>query len=89
VTGFPLSFTVVVPGTAGTEDSIVLNVLANGAVINGVVGPLVGASTTTPMPVILKSSEYTQAIKDNNNILQLNSTTPQFQVVGLFTVVVS
>ena len=84
VTGFPLLFSVVVPGAGATEDAIHLSVLANSAVINGVIGPIAGNSITAPIPVILASAAYTQAIKDNNNILQLNSATPQYQVVGLF-----
>lgn len=86
VTGFPLVVSVVLPGEAATADSVFLQLLANSAVINGVIGPLLGNSPLAPMPIILESSQYTQAIKDNGNIYQLNSTTPQYQVVGIYAI---
>jgi hypothetical protein len=84
VTGFPLQITVNYPGTEGFADSVFLQVLANSPVINGVVGPLLGDSTLAPSPIILTAALYTQAIKDNGNIYQLNATAPQYQVVGLY-----
>lgn len=89
VTGFPLNLVATIPGTEGTADNVFLQIIANSPVINGVVGPLLGdfALATAPSPIILETSEYTQAIKDNGNIYQLNSTTPQYQVVGIYKAV--
>jgi len=87
VTGFPLSFVSTNPGAEGVEDTVFLQVVANSPVINGVVGPLVGNTAAAPSPIILDASVYTQAIKDNGNILQASPTAPQYQVVGLYTVI--
>ena len=86
VTGFPLAFVTVVPGTEGAADSAFLQIIANSPVINGVIGPLLGdfAAASAPSPIILETAAYTQAIKDNGNIYQLNSTTTQYQVVGIY-----
>ena len=87
VTGFPLLIIVNYPGTEGFADSVFLQVLANSPVINGVVGPLLsvfGDSPFAPSPIILNAVLYTQAIKNNDNIYQLNATAPQYQVVGLY-----
>jgi len=84
VTGFPLTITITIPGTEGVESTVFLQVVANSPVINGVVGPLFGASALAPSPIILAAALYTQAIKDNGNIYQLNAAAPQYQVVGLY-----
>jgi hypothetical protein len=89
VTGFPLDVVIENPGDDSAEDnvnSVFLQVVANSPVINGVIGPLLGNSALAPSPIILDSSVYTQAIKDNGNIYQLNSTAPQYQVVGIYAV---
>ena len=89
VTGFPLSLLIETPGTDNAEDtvrSVFLQVIANSAVINGVIGPILGTSPAAPSPIIIDASLYTQAIKDNGNLYQLNSTAPQFQVVGIYAV---
>ena len=89
VTGFPLQIRVNYPGSTVEMDSVSLQVWANSPVINGVVGPLYDDpdfSPLAPSPIILDASLYTQAIKDNGNIYQLNSTAPQYQVVGIYAV---
>jgi hypothetical protein len=86
VTGFPLTLLVTLPAEETDADRIYLQVVANSPVINGVVGPLYGDNPLAPSPIIIDSSLYTQAIKDNGNIYQLNSTAPQYQVVGVYAV---
>ena len=89
VTGFPLSLVIENPGvdtSTDTVDAVFLQVVANSAVINGVIGPLLGNSPLAPSPIILDASLYTQAIKDNGNIYQLNSAAAQYQVVGIYAV---
>lgn len=87
VTGFPLQIRVNYPGSTLEMDSVFLQVWANSPVINGVVGPLWDSpdfSPLAPSPIILDAALYTQAIKDNGNIYQLNASAPQYQVVGLY-----
>jgi len=89
VTGFPVSLLIKAPGsdnTGDTIDGVYLQVVANSPVINGVVGPLLGNSALAPSPIILDSILYTQAIKDNGNIYQLNASAPQYQVVGIYSI---
>jgi hypothetical protein len=84
VTGFPVLIRANTPDS-GVEDSLVLQVIANSPVINGVVGPLSDYDNSiAPSPIIMPAGDYTQAIKDNGNIYQLNATSPKYQVVGIY-----
>lgn len=87
----PLSSTVsnnvIQPGTA---TSVAIECIANGAVASGIVGhAFIGKATSfsiaAPTPVILRSSDYTQAIKDNDNLL-VDANGNLGQVVGLYYV---
>jgi len=99
VSGFPaaISGTVVAPlGTtvtggavqAGAASSVAIECIANSGSVAGVVGPSYsGAVTfgngTAPTPTIIASGAYTQAIKDNDNLI-VSSGGSLYQVVGLY-----
>lgn len=99
VSGFPasLSGTVVAPlGTtvtgdvvqAGAASSVAIECIANGAVASGIVGPnysgaVAFGSNTAPIPTIINAAAYTQAIKDNDNVV-VSSAGLLYQVVGLY-----
>lgn len=99
VSGFAatISGTVVAPlGTtvtnsvvqAGAASSVAIECIANGAVASGVVGPnysgaVAFGSATAPIPTIINGSAYTQAIKDNDNLIE-SSAGLLYQVVGLY-----
>lgn len=84
--GFPISGTVN-GGAAGLQ--YYLDCVANGAIVNSPVGNIgiaAGSSSTAKglgaTPVILKSTDYTNAIKANNNIIEDVQST--YIVVGLY-----
>lgn len=89
----PLSATVAVVGgssvvVAGTASSVAIECIANGAVASGIVGPNYSGAVsfgnaTAPTPIILESGGYTQAIKDNDNLIE-SSAGLLYQVVGLY-----
>jgi hypothetical protein len=71
-------------------DSLAVLCIANGGSVSGVIGPLFFSNnydfpTDAPTPIILRSSQYTQAIKDNNNLV-ITQDGAQGQVVGLYYV---
>ena len=85
----PLS-AVVTAGTvvAGLASSVAIECIANGAVGSGVVGPnysgtVLFGNATAPTPVILNNSDYTQSIKNNDNLI-VSSGGLLYQVVGLY-----
>ena len=99
VSGFAagISGTVVAPlGTtvtagsvvAGAASSVAIECIANGAVASGIVGPnysgaVAFGSATAPIPTIINAAAYTQAIKDNDNVV-VSGAGLLYQVVGLY-----
>jgi hypothetical protein len=72
----------------GTIDSVAIECIANGAVASGIVGPNFSGkasfgSVAAPTPVIILNANYTQAIKDNDNLI-VSSAGLLYQVVGLY-----
>lgn len=73
---------------AGVATSVAIECIANGAVASGIVGPNFSGkpsfgSVGAPTPTILLNEDYTQAIKDNDNLI-VSSTGLLYQVVGLY-----
>jgi hypothetical protein len=86
----PLSGTVVDGAVvAGVAGKVAVLCVANGAVASGVVGAAFTSkgvfSTAAPTPIILAVGDYTQAIKDNDNLL-VDADGYVAQVVGLYYV---
>lgn len=90
-TGFPASAGVSVNGAASTFDVLVT---ANGAVVSSPVSTLnygalaADAATCGFLPIILKYSSYTQAIRDAGNVYVATATASlgvKYQVVGLYS----
>lgn len=85
----PLSATVTSGAVvAGTASSVAIECIANGAVASGIVGPnysgaVAFGSATAPIPTIINAAAYTQAIKDNDNVVE-SSAGLLYQVVGLY-----
>ena len=90
-----LTTSVAIAGGSGTVepdsiDSLAVLCIANGGSVSGVIGPLFFSNdydfpTGAPTPIILRSSQYTQAIKDNKNLV-ITQDGAQGQVVGLYYV---
>jgi hypothetical protein len=73
---------------AGVASSVAIECIANGAVASGIISPNFTSAGTfgsalAPTPIILQNSAYTQAIKDNDNLI-VSSTGLLYQVVGLY-----
>ena len=98
VSGFPCAVDVTPPlGTTvtagvvqpGAADSVSVLCLSNSGGIMGVIGPVyygkpsVGGSILAPQPIILKSSEYTAAMRADKTLL-IEAGGKQFQIVGLW-----
>ncbi len=85
----PLS-AVVTDGTvvAGLASSVAIECIANSGSVAGVVGPnfpgtVLFGNATAPTPIIIKSSDYTQSIQNNDNLIE-SSGGLLYQVVGLY-----
>jgi hypothetical protein len=98
VSGFPCSSIVVPPlGTTVTEgevqpgaaDSVSVLCLSNSGDIMGVIGKVydgkstINGSILAPTPIILKSSDYTAAMRADKNLF-IEAGGKQFQIVGLW-----
>ena len=91
----PLTSVVTVVGLEGTVvadsvESLAVLCIVNSGSIAGVIGPLFCSQSDTaipgaPTPIILRSNQYTQAIKDNGNLC-VTENGDQGQVVGLYYV---
>jgi hypothetical protein len=99
VSGFPCTSVVTPPlGTTVTEgevqpglaNSVSVLCLSNSGDILGVIGKVydgkstVGGSILAPTPIILKSSDYTAAMRATKNVITEAVSLKQYQIVGLW-----
>lgn len=87
LTGFAMFATILVNGGGSSAtSSIDVDCIANGAILNGPIASYdhgVAGTPSAPLPIVLKYTDYTQAIFNNNNVY-VDGSGGCWLVVGLY-----
>lgn len=84
VAGFPAQVDVFAPLDSGESiaNSIYIDCLANGTNIYGVIGYNNAGLAAAPAPIILGADQYTLAMRESNNLVNIGADL--YQIVGLW-----